>query len=57
MFLLKYYCVALITVIRSLWKSDRPITKVKQLSKHSKLLVRNKSIKDKLLKFLKQINF
>ena len=57
MFLLKYYCVALITVIRSLWKSDRPITKVKQLSKHSKLLVWNKSIKDKLLKFLKQINF
>ena len=35
-----------------LWKSDRPVFKVKQSSKHFELLVRNRSIQDGLLTFL-----
>ena len=52
----KCSCFVFITVTVSLWKSDRPVSKVKQSSKHFELLLRNKSIQDGLLTFLKQVD-
>ena len=51
----KRSCFIFIIVTISLWKSDRSVSKVKQSSKHLELLVRNKSIQDGLLTFLKQL--
>ena len=36
-------------------KSDRPVSKVKQSSKNFELLIRNESIQDGLLTYLKQV--
>ena len=49
--LLKFFIIVTI----SFWKSDRPVSKVKQSSKHFELLVKNKSIQEGFLTFLKQV--